>query len=194
MAEGTGDERQRLFVAVPLPVELEALVRGAQESLPAVPGLRLLKPEQSHVTLAFIGEVDAERAAIARSVVESIPAALGGEALIGRFLLLPSPSRARVVTLELADEQGVFAALFETVMAGLEAGGVMKREKRPFRPHLTIARLRTPGAVRPRYESEQAPFAVQSVCLYQSELRREGAVYTVVCRREFERGDAEEKA
>ncbi len=194
MAEGAGDERQRLFVAVPLPGELEALVRRAQESLPAVPGLRLLKPEQWHVTLAFIGEVDAERAAIARSVVESVPGDLGGEALVGRFLLLPSPSRARVVTLELADEQGVFAGLFETVMGGLEAGGVMKREKRPFRPHLTVARLRTPGAVRPRYESEQARFAVQSVCLYQSELRREGAVYTVVCRRTFERGDAEERA
>jgi 2'-5' RNA ligase len=194
MAEGTGDERQRLFVAVPLPGELEALVRRAQESLAAVRELRVLKPEQLHVTLAFIGEVDAGKAAIARSVVESVPADMGGEAVIGGFLPLPSPSRARVVALELADEQGVFAGLFETVMGGLEAGGVMSREERPFRPHLTIARLRTPCAVRPRYESEQARFAVQSVCLYQSELRRERAVYTVVCRRTFERGDAEERA
>jgi len=123
-----------------------------------------------------------------------VPADMGGEAVIGGFLPLPSPSRARVVALELADEQGVFAGLFETVMGGLEAGGVMSREERPFRPHLTIARLRTPCAVRPRYESEQARFAVQSVCLYQSELRRERAVYTVVCRRTFERGDAEERA
>jgi len=194
MAEGTGDERQRLFVAVPLAGELEALVRRAQESLAAVRELRVLKPEQLHVTLAFIGEVDAGKAAIARSVVESVPADMGGEAVIGGFLPLPSPSRARVVALELADEQGVFAGLFETVMGGLEAGGVMSREERPFRPHLTIARLRTPCAVRPRYESEQARFAVQSVCLYQSELRRERAVYTVVCRRTFERGDAEERA
>jgi len=194
MAESTGNERQRLFVAVPLPVGLQALVRRAQELLPPVHGLRPLKPDQVHVTLAFIGEIGPEKAAIARNVVESVPGDMGGEALIERFLMLPSASRARVVALELADELGVFAALFETVMGGLEAGGVMKREKRPFRPHLTVARLRTPGAVRPRYESEQARFAVQSVCLYQSELRREGAVYTVVCRRTFERGDAEERA
>jgi RNA 2',3'-cyclic 3'-phosphodiesterase len=190
MAESAGIERQRLFVAVPLPGELQALVHHAQESLAAVRGLRVLKPEQLHVTLAFIGEVDAERAAIARSVVESVPDHMGGEAVMAGFLPLPSPSRARVVALELADERGVFASLFEAIMGGLEAGGVMMREKRPFRPHLTIARLRTPAAVRPRYESEQARFAVQSVCLYQSELRREGAVYTVVCRRAFERGDA----
>lgn len=193
MAESTGNERQRLFVAVPLPGELQALVRRAQELLPPVHGLRPLKPDQLHVTLAFIGEVDPEKAAIARRIVQTVPGDMGGEALIERFLMLPSASRARVVALELADALGVFAALFETVMGGLEAGGVMKREKRPFRPHLTIARLRTPSAVRPRYEGEQARFAVQSVCLYQSELRREGAVYTAVCRRTFERGDAEQK-
>jgi 2'-5' RNA ligase len=194
MGETAGGQTQRLFVAVPLPGELQGLVRRAQESLPPVPGLRLLQPEQWHVTLAFMGDVGAEKAAVAQRVVESVPPDMGGEATIERFLMLPSPARARVVTLELSDEEGVFHSLFETVMGGLEAGGVMKREKGPFRPHLTVARLRTPGAVRPTYESERARFAVQSVCLYQSELRREGAVYTVVCRRMFDRGDAEERA
>ena len=194
MEQGEGRERQRLFVAVPLPADLRDVIRRAQEALPAVRGLRLLEPEQRHVTLAFIGEVDAGKAAIARSVVEGLPADMGGEAFLEGFLMLPSPSRAGVVTLELVDQQGVFGALFEAVMAGLEAGDVMKREKRPFRPHLTVARLRRPGVIRPRYESERARFAVQSVCLFQSELRREGAVYTVVCRRTFELGDTEERA
>jgi 2'-5' RNA ligase len=188
--DGGGERRQRLFVAVPLPAGLHEVVRRAQEALPQVQGLRLLGPEQWHVTLAFIGEVDAAKAETAREVVESLPDGLGGEATIERFLMLPAASRTRVVTLELADEQGVFRDLFEAVMGGLEVGGVMQREKRPFRPHLTIARLKRPGSVRPRYESERARFAVQSVCLYESELRREGAVYTVVCRRTFESGDA----
>jgi 2'-5' RNA ligase len=194
MGEGPGDERQRLFVAVPLPLDLQPLVRRAQEGLPSIPGLRLLRPEQWHVTLAFIGEVDAEKAAVARSVLETLPTGIGGEAVIDGYLMLPSPSRARVVTLGLEDERGVFRDLFETVMGGLEVEGVMKREKRPFRPHLTIARLRTPSAVRPRFEGERARFAVQSVCLYESELRREGAVYTVVSRRTFEGGDAGARA
>lgn len=194
MEQGGRGERQRLFVAVPLPADPCDVVRRAQEALAFVHGLRLLPPEQWHMTLAFIGEVDAGKAAMARSVVAGLPPHLGGEALLGGFLMLPSPSRARVVTLELADRQGVFSALFEAVMGGLEAGGVMQREKRPFRPHLTIARLRTPGPVRPRYESEPARFAVESVCLFESELRREGAVYTVVSRRTFELGDGEERA
>ena len=193
MEQDGGDERQRLFVAVPLPAGLRGVVRRAQEALPPSPGIRLLGPEQWHITLAFIGEVDAAKTEIARRVVEELRPDMGGEAVIARFLILPSAARARVVTLGLADERGVFQALFEAVMAGLEAGGVMQREKRPFRPHLTIARLRVPGAVRPRYESEGARFAVESVCLFKSELRREGAVYTVVSRKTFDLGDADEK-
>jgi len=194
MEQGGGIERHRLFVAVPLPADLRDAALRAQAALPTVHGLRLLKPDQWHVTLAFIGEVDAGKAAIARSVVESLPPDMGGEAFLEGLLMLPSPSRARVVALELADRQGVLEALFEAVMRGLESGGVIQREKRTFRPHLTVARLRTPGAVRPRYESEPARFAVESVCLFESELRREGAVYTVVCRRTFGLGDGEARA
>jgi RNA 2',3'-cyclic 3'-phosphodiesterase len=194
MEESAPGERQRLFVAVPLPDVLYPLVERAQAALPQIHGLRLLGAAQWHVTLAFIGAVDSAKAAVACQVVEGVPAGMGGESLLGGFLMLPSAARARVVTLELTDAQGVFAALFERVMSGLEAGEVMTREKRPFRPHLTIARLRIPTVIRPRYESETARFAVQSVCLYRSELRREGAVYTVVCRRELEGGGAEERA
>ncbi len=179
------EQKQRLFVAVPVPVAVLPHVRRATEAVAGLPGVRVLGEPQWHVTLAFIGEVEAERAGAAREVVAGLPSDVGGQAELGRFLLLPSASRARVVTLEIIDEDEVFKRLFETVMGGLEAAGVMTREKRPFRPHLTIARLRAPGPVRPRFESERAPFAVQSVCLYESRLRREGAEYTVLCKREL---------
>ncbi len=177
------EQKKRLFVAVPVPLETLPYVQRATEAVAGLPGVRVLGEPQWHVTLAFIGEVEAARAEAAHEVVASLPAALGGQAELGRFLLLPSASRARVVTLEIIDQGDVFRRLFEKVMGDLEAAGVMTREKRPFRPHLTIARLKAPGPVRPRFESERAPFAVQSVCLYQSHLRREGAEYTVLCRR-----------
>lgn len=180
------DQRPRLFVAVSLPPGLLALVERAQGALPSLPGLRLLRADQLHVTLAFIGEVDEVKVRAARAVVTGLPEGLGGEALLGGFLLLPSPRKARVVTLALRDAQGIFARLFETVMSGLEQADVMKREKRPFRPHLTIARLRQPGPVVPKSECEEAPFAIESVCLYRSELKREGALYSVLERKKLE--------
>ena len=191
---GVEEERQRLFIAVPLPDRLQGFVGGTQQLLPSLPGLRLLRADQLHVTLAFIGEVDKDGAAAAQAVVESVPDGMGGEGLMSRFLLLPSASKTRVVTLEVTDGEGVFARLFARIMGGLETAGVMEREKRPFRPHLTVARLRVPGPVQPRSESGQARFAVESVCLYKSELKREGAAYTVLARTVFGRRESEETA
>jgi 2'-5' RNA ligase len=191
---GVEEDRQRLFIAVPLPDRLQGFVGGAQQLLPSLAGLRLLRAGQLHVTLAFIGEVDSDKAAAARTVVESVPEGMGGEGLIRRFLLLPSVNKTRVVTLEVTDGEGVFARLFARIMGGLETAGVMEREKRPFRPHLTVARLRVPGPVQPRSESGQARFAVESVCLYKSELKREGAAYTVLARTVFGWRESEETA
>ena len=184
---GVDGVRQRLFVAVPLPEGLLPSVQQAQASLPHISGLRILGREQLHVTLAFIGEVDEEKARAACAVVAAVPTDLGGEGVLDGFLLLPSPGRARVVTLAVRDEEGAFARLFEHVMSGLERNGVMQREKRPFRAHLTIARLRAPAALRPKYECEEAPYPLESVCLYRSELKREGARYTVLERTRLER-------
>lgn len=181
------DRRQRLFVAVPLPEAVLSTVERAQSSLPQVPGLRLLRPEQLHVTLAFIGQVGDDKALAARSVLLRLRQRPGGEGRISGFLLVPSPRKARVIALAIEDLDGMFATLFEEVMSGLESAGVMQREKRPFRPHLTIARLRDPGPVVPKSECEQVPLPVESVCLYRSELKREGAQYTVVERVTFER-------
>ncbi len=180
---------QRLFIGVPLPEDLLGFAQSAQAMLTPVQGLRLLRPDQLHVTLAFIGEVDEVKAKAACKVVDSLPGDMGGEGRITRFLMLPSVAKARVVSLEIDDGEGVFAGLFAKVMGGLEAAGVMKREKRPFRPHLTVARLKHPGVVQPRFESGEARFAVESVCLYESELRREGAVYAVIARAKFETKD-----
>jgi 2'-5' RNA ligase len=177
-----GASKQRLFVAVPLPTDLLEFVKAAQGLLPTVPGLRLMREDQLHLTLAFIGEVDGEKARSARQVVEAVPADMGGEGFVERFLMLPTPRRARVVALELSDAEGVFAGLFETVMSGLERAKVMQREKRPFHPHLTIARLREAGLVQPRSECGRASYAVESVCLFESQLKREGALYTVLAR------------
>ncbi len=184
MDEARGAQ-QRLFVAVPLPEALAGFVREAQDLLPPAPGLRLMGPQQFHVTLAFIGEVDAAKAEAARAVIESVPAGMGGEGVFERFLLLPSPRKTRVVALELSDGEGSFKRLYEWVMSGLERAGVMQREKRPFRPHLTIARLRNPGMVQPRSESGRARYAIESVCLYRSELTPRGAVYTVLARKDL---------
>lgn len=185
-AEGSTGGTRRLFIGVPLPEELLPRVAEAQAGLEGQEGIRLIRPEQLHVTLAFLGHVGEAAQAAAEEVVAAVPAELGGTALLEGYLALPSARRARVVTLEIEDPRGVFTGLFERVMGGLEAAEVMRREARPYRPHLTIARLRKPGPVQLRSDGGRDVYPVGSVCLYESKLRRSGAEYTVLRRRQLE--------
>jgi 2'-5' RNA ligase len=173
-------ETERLFIGVPLPEATLELVRAAQEALPAVRCLKRGRPEQVHVTLAFMGDVGFRAREAARRVVASIPRDAGGLTALGGYVLLPSARRPRVVALGVDDPAGVLAGLFELVMGGLEREQVMRREKRPFLAHATIARLRDPVQIGLKSECGRAPFPVESVRLYRSELRSEGALYTVV--------------
>ena len=78
------------------------------------------------------------------------------------------------------------AALQGAASAALEAGGWYRPEKRPFWPHLTLARVKrgerrvAPLAGEPRPPSE--PFEAPVVTLYRSTLRPQGALYEPLAR------------
>jgi 2'-5' RNA ligase len=167
-------------VGVPLPEALLPAVLDAQRDVAELAGVRLVTREQLHVTLAFLGEVAPEVSQAVADVVRGLGAVNGGQALLAGLLPLPSARRARVVALAITDSDGVFERLYSNIWTELERKGIGRREKRPFRPHLTLARLNPPASVQPRHEWRTVPFEIESVCLYRSELRRQGALYTVI--------------
>jgi 2'-5' RNA ligase len=162
----------RLFVALDLP----DAVRDALASLEPDPEVwRPVKPEALHVTLAFLGSRPASDLELIEPLIVPGPAP---PLALGPVLLLP-PRRARVLTVELQDPSGELAQLQARVSAGLEAAGVYTPEKRPFRAHVTIARLRP--RVRPPRSAplavEPIAFAGRAVTLYVSRLHPSGARY-----------------
>jgi 2'-5' RNA ligase len=136
---------------------------------------RPVKPEALHVTLAFLGARPASDVELVKPLIVSGPAP---PLALGSVLLLP-PRRARVLTVELGDPTGSLGEIQSRISAGLEAAGVYTPEKRPFRAHVTIARLR-PRVRPPRtapLEVEPLEFAGRSVTLYVSRLHPSGARY-----------------
>lgn len=158
----------RTFIAADL--DEDFLDRAA--AIPISVGRRV-KRETMHCTLAFLGEVDDARLVELKALVEELPSApIALKAT--RLDAFGSPRKAHVIVLPLEDD-GSLLRLYETI-------GV--KEDRPYRPHLTLARLKKPEDVRTLIESTPVSLEgrVVGVTLYKSVLGKNGSTYTPLAR------------
>jgi RNA 2',3'-cyclic 3'-phosphodiesterase len=190
--------RVRLFVALDLPDPVRnAIVAWQQAELEPVPELRVVPPQNLHVTLAFLGWqrerdvepifgalADLETQAPELSFVPEVAAKGKTKSRPGLFALETSGEGAAPVQAE--------------VERRLVDAGCYKPEKRPFWSHVTVARVRTEkrGSKRPMLVSKPPerlpdgllqPFFSDRVRLYRSILRPQGAEYTPVAQTELPR-------
>jgi 2'-5' RNA ligase len=177
----------RAFFAVDLPAEgvgaaLEAIA-ALREAIPAS-AARFVEASQLHLTLKFLGDVERptlERlgARAAARLAGEIPFTVGLSGL-GAF---PDRGRARVVWLGVDEGQAALARLARKLERASTPLGI-ERERRPYRAHLTLARLREPRAVEiSRVEPpERVSFPVEEVVLYESRLASTGATHLPLAR------------
>ncbi len=167
----------RLFVALELPDAIREALAGVGVDDEV---WRRVPPESLHVTLAFLGSRPPEDVETITRVLAAEQGSPAPRLALADALLLP-PRRARVLAVGLEDAGGVLAALQARVSAALAEAAVYRPETRPFRAHVTIARLR-PRAVPPRAAGPvpAASFSAMRVTLYRSRLHPKGARYEPV--------------
>jgi 2'-5' RNA ligase len=173
----------RLFVALDLPPDARAALARFRDAA-ADPGVwRPLDDDALHVTLAFLGRRPEADVAVVEGVLAALPGAAPPLVLTGA-LLLP-PRRARVLCAAIADPGRVLERLQRAASDGLAAAGVYEPERRPFRAHATVARLRSGARPPARVDAAPEPvaFAGEAVTLYRSHLARTGARYEPLVRR-----------
>lgn len=176
-------ETLRAFIAIPLPPNLRAALTALQQELQQQPLLQTARwsnPETWHLTLAFLGEITEELldqcTAVMLSVSDSQSAFDLRVATLGAF---PSSHHARVLWVGI-DGGTPLLTLQQRLAAGL-AGIGLAIEDRPFTPHLTLARFKTPLRLQPfpAFPTVRGGFRAEQFNLYQSRLTPQGAIHTI---------------
>lgn len=162
-----------MFVAVPLPPAARAAVAAAAaEWRRDAPPASWVPAENLHVTLRFLGEVpDEQVVAISAAISGSLAHHVDLPVRLGSAGAFPSAARARVLWVGVDDPAGGVAAIEASLGEHLATLG-FEPEDRPFRPHVTVARLRAPARVVPADVGvEPVRFTVDRVALIRSVLR-----------------------
>lgn len=171
----------RLFVAIPLPEEVRKELLELEES---IQGVKWQKESILHLTLRFIGSVD-------RAVSEKVQYRLS-EINLDSFKInidglgyFPEQGSPRVLWAGVEKHPDLILLQKKVEEACVNAG--LEADKRPYTPHITIAKVKRRNKSKEvksfidRYEHFQLKsIPVNKFILYRSELKKEGAIHTVL--------------
>lgn len=176
----------RTFVAVLIAEGIRERISSAQLAVKQLaPKVNWVVPENFHVTLKFLGNIREDQLHDICSAVETAVDCIDPfEISFSGLGAFPSPRNARVVWAGIKDGAGQLSDLAGAVENELAKLG-FEREDRPFRAHVTIGRVKDTKSIRKLPEGLREANAqdfgtqrVESVCIMQSELSREGPKYS----------------
>jgi RNA 2',3'-cyclic 3'-phosphodiesterase len=188
--------RARLFVALDLPDVVRAGIVDWGARALVDPALRPVRPESLHITLAFLGYLPEREIGSVGEIVREVAGAAPSIALSDP---VPRPERGKPRLFALPAESPGAIGLQAELEERLVAARLYKAEKRPFWPHVTVARVRREerGSKHPALVSKlpgalpQAllqPAVCRRMTLYRSELQPQGAQYTPLAQVELPAG------
>lgn len=173
----------RLFVGIDVPYDskVDLLMKAVMSSRA---DLKPVEPENLHLTLLFIGEVqDALLGDIKEAVslvkFPSFNVRLSG---LGAF---PSPFRPRVIWIGIKEGAEVLTDIHNQLVKSLKSRGVKPQDEKEFQPHLTLARVKgtygsLPQVIMSYQDYEVGTISVNSIKLYKSTLTPKGPIYEVL--------------
>src|SRR4029077_13348602 len=179
----------RLFVALEIPSAVRDNLAALIDELRAADAAatknkaRWMRAENLHVTLKFIGNVDARKLDAIRAALGEVSAGGAVELRFRGVGFFPNEKRPRVLWAGIVASANL-APLAAELEARLEKLGI-PRETREFAPHLTLARFDPPGiseklqsAARENTAREFGAVSTGEFHLFESKTRSTGAEYT----------------
>lgn len=175
----------RAFLAVPVTAEIKDRISAIITKVrPKLTTARFVPISQLHLTLHFFEAISEHDVEVIRKVAgEAVCVASPFRVSLVGLGAFPNEYRPRVLWAGVREGSPELSSLAVTIGKGLSAAG-LELEKRPFRPHLTLARFRAPpsGGLRhflfDWHDEEFGGFIADRVILFQSVLTPAGAEHT----------------
>lgn len=187
----------RAFIAIELPDDVKDILVALVERLRRTDvRASWVKRHAMHLTLRFLGDIDEPRVSdIEKGLdagLEAFPPSF--ELRVKNVGCFPNVARPSVVWAGVHPIEGPLMSAFRACEAAARSAG-LPAERKPFRPHLTVARLKHPSdgtQLRACLEQEASlesdSFRVRGVILVRSQLTPRGPIHTPL--REFRFHDA----
>ncbi len=174
----------RLFLAIELPDDVRSHLLVARSRLETgLPKIAYTKPENLHLTLKFLGEVQKKRVdAIVESLAKISTQRI--ELQAAGIDCFPARGPIRIVTAALSGTLPPLRALVENIEQRCKFLG-FEREQRAYKPHVTLARARPVLSAKFRQLASDATvdlwpgpsFAPREFVLMESQPSPQGSTY-----------------
>ena len=178
----------RSFIAINIPAKIRNKLEEIQDDLKkANVTLQLVRPENIHITLKFLGNVPVEDI---KDIQDAINESISGFKIFSlsfeKIGVFPNPQYPRVIWVGI--EKGVEElSLLNTKIENSLSGFSLHQENRKFQPHLTVARVRS-GKNRNKLVNtleelkniRVGEMLAKEICLMESILKPQGAQYNTL--------------
>jgi len=178
----------RIFFAIEMPSPIKESINDFIHTLKKRAksnAVRWTKPENLHITLQFLAEVNTNHL---NDLIKAVRDHIENQSLstsikFGAPHLFPNPYRPRVIVLQISAEKAL-ARLADLIGQGIK-NSHYEIDSRPFRAHLTLGRIKQPQGLNLNFLSEfHSPIldemTVNEIVLFRSEPDNNGSRYTVI--------------
>jgi 2'-5' RNA ligase len=183
--------RLRTFIAVDIGKTIRDRAVALQEKLAETgTAVKWVGPENLHITLLFLGEVDdREVPAICRVVAEQTQKHAPFRLSIERVGCFPNARRPRILWIGVGEGTQELCLLHDSLEPPLLELGCYRREERKYTPHITLGRVKSDrpadelAASLTKHAGWQGgEITAGEVLVMSSELTPQGPIYTVLSR------------
>ncbi|MDD5108044.1 MAG: RNA 2',3'-cyclic phosphodiesterase [Candidatus Omnitrophica bacterium] len=181
----------RAFIAIELPSGIKNAISKIQYKLKTtLPKISWVKPTNLHLTLKFLGEITSKKLSdINQIITETTQVNTSFKIKLETVGIFPNITKAHIIWIGTEDAPETLKQIIGQLETKLGQYGIAK-EKRPFRTHITIGRLKSRivpsklekslGNIKTDMVHENLEFVARGITLFQSTLSPSGPIYTAL--------------